>query len=88
MQVIKKSTKKGSEYLIKYENSFLYELSDCYGRCSYNNIAAYNECREICEKENGEGFRILSFSRFVFSVGWMTEKGLRVETATNSLLIC
>lgn len=87
METIKKTTKRGAGFMNAYRASSATELSDVYGSYSCDKARAYRQCREWCDKENGECFRIISAGSFFFSVGWLTADGLRVETAKSSYLI-
>lgn len=87
METVKNTTKKGQRFIYAYENSCNYELSDCYGRCSWEKQRAEKWCIEQMKKENGDGFKILSFNTFGFSCGWMVAGGLRVETPQKSYFI-
>lgn len=87
MQTIKKETKRGQRFICAYQNSDSIELCEVYKRPSVAKRLAYNWCLNQCQKEGGERFRIISSGIFTFSVAWMTEEGLRVETAQNSFLI-
>lgn len=87
MQTIKATTQRGQAFLNSYYNSNAYTLRECYGSHSYEKERAENDCREMMRKENGEGFRILSYNTFSFTCGWIIEEGLRVETRLGSYLI-
>lgn len=87
METIKATTKRGGRFMNAYKRSRATELSDVYGSWSCDKGQAYKQCREWCDKENGECLRIISAARYFFSVGWMTADGLRVETAKGSYLI-
>lgn len=87
METIKATTKRGIGFMNAYKKSSATELSDVYGKCSFDKAKAYRQCREWCDKENGKCFRIISAGSFFFSVGWLTSDGLRVETAKSSYLI-
>ena len=62
-------------------------LDDVYSSYSSAKAAAYRYCRNLCDKENGYSFRIISHNFNVFSVAWNTDAGLRIETARNSYFI-
>lgn len=87
METIKKTTKRGIGFMNAYRASSATELSDVYGSYSCDKAIAYRRCREECDKENGECFRIISAAHYFFTVGWLTAAGLRVETAKGSYLI-
>lgn len=87
MQTINKETKRGKSFIMAFADSSAKELRDVYGRWSDEKQNAYNDCKSMCDKENGSQFCIISAGRFAFSVGWVTDEGLRVETAKGSYLI-
>lgn len=87
MQTINKETKRGKSFMMAFANSSAKVLRDVYKRFSNKKQTAYNDCSRMCEKENGSQFCIISAGRYTFSVGWLTDDGLRVETAKGSYLI-
>lgn len=87
METIKATTKRGINFVNAYRVSRATELSDVYGRYSYEKARAYKWCREQMAKENGECFRIISAGCFFFTVGWVTDEGLRIETAKGSYIV-
>ncbi len=87
METIKGTTMRGKHFIMSFANSSATELRDVYGRWSDEKQNAYDDCRRMCDKENGSQFCIISAGRFTFSVGWLTNDGLRVETAKGSYLI-
>ena len=87
MTTIKSTTKKGMAML---ENARAYqgtELREIYSSYSTAKAQALEHCKELCNNENGNNFRIISHNCNTFSVAWETEKGTRIETAYNSYLI-
>lgn len=87
MQTIKNTTKRGQRFIRAYENSGCFDLWDCYGRFSSAKARAEDCCREQMEKENGMGFKIISFNTCTFTAAWLVPGGLRVETAQNSFFV-
>lgn len=87
MKTINANTKQGQRFVEGYNRSRYYDLSDCYGRYSWEKERAQAECREMMRKDGGEGFKIIGFNTCQFSCGWRTPEGLRVETACNSYLV-
>ena len=81
------TTKAAARFINAYRNSVNDCLADCYDSYSSKKGRAEYLCREQMKKENGHGFRILSFNTFGFTCGWMSNEGLRVETPSNSYLI-
>ena len=88
MKRIKKSSKVGSSYLYKYEHAEATSVEQFYNRPSSAKVYAEKECLKKMFTENGEGYKILSGNTFAFTAAWRTAEGLRVETYTNSFLIC
>lgn len=87
MSKIRFESKRGQMMLSAYRRSEAMELRDVYVKCSFNKEQAFERCEEMCKREGGRGLRITGANCHRFSVGWMTDKGLRVETACNSYLI-
>ena len=87
MKHINTNTKAAARFIDAYNRSRDYSLRDCYGRYSTAKACAERECRAMMEKENGTGFKILSFNTFGFTCGWMVGDTLRVETPSNSYRI-
>lgn len=84
MKTINATTKAAARFINAYRNSVNDCLSDCYDRYSFEKGRAEYLCREQMKKENGHGFRIMSFNSFGFTCGWMVDGVLRVETPSNS----
>ena len=86
MRTIDKNT-KGRYYIDAYNRSKGYNIHEAYRSPSSAKVSAYNHCLNMCQQENGEGFKIISAGCFVFSVAWRVPEGLRVETRANSYII-
>lgn len=54
----------------RYNMSDDMQLRDVYGRWSDKKERAYNYCRELMLKYDGNGFRIISANTFMFTVGF------------------
>lgn len=54
----------------RYQRTANEKLSDVYGRYSSEKEKAYNYCKELQYKYNGERFRILSSNTCIFTVGF------------------
>lgn len=65
--------KKLWRYYILWQNSSFEFLSNCYNNYSYDKGAYYNECVRVCNKLNGMRPRIITFSKFVFTFGFIFE---------------
>lgn len=87
MKIIKVSTKKGQNmYLnaMNFEGVYLHEI---YNNYSPAKAQAWEWCRAKCNEEHGKAFGICSHNTFGFSVSWVTDEGMRIETPQNSYLI-
>ena len=89
MKTIKASSQKRQMYLDAYRRaSGRTSLRDCYRTYSTEKARAERDLRKEMNETGGDGFRILSASRFFFTCGWKTSDGdLRVETFSNSFLV-
>lgn len=87
MKTINKNTKKAQSFINAYNYSNISTLEGAYKKPSCRKYSAFSRCVEQYLKENGQRLRIIGFNCFLFSVAWMTDKGLRVETAGSSYLI-
>ena len=87
MTIIKSTTKRGQKMLdsaVGYEGMFLYQI---YNSFSPAKQKAWDYCYELCRKEKGTGFGIISHNTFGFSVSWIVDNGIRIETPKNSYLV-
>lgn len=87
MKTINANTKTATRFINAYNRSNDYDLMDVYGRYSVEKSRAQAWCKEQMRKENGTGFKIMSFNTFGFTCGWMVGDVLRVETPANSYRI-
>ena len=67
----KQNTKQMRQNYALLQRTSATSLRDVYNSWSYNKEKAYNYCRELYSKYNGENFRILSANTFAFSVGFI-----------------
>lgn len=61
MKTINANTKQGQRFVEGYNRSRYYDLSDCYGRYSWEKERAQAECREMqfsCGWRTPEGLRV------------------------------
>lgn len=63
-------TKRMQEIYDRYMNAKCSYLEECYITCSAQKQRAYNYCRNLYYKVGGEGFRIIGYNTFVFTVGF------------------
>lgn len=87
MTIIKGSTKKGQNMLKTACNNEGVNLWEVYETCSRAKQNSFNQCKAMCNAENGTDFHICSHNTFSYSVAWEVENGMRMETAQNSYLI-
>lgn len=87
MKTIKVNSQRGQSFLNSYKNSTDRILSDVYKTNSCAKNRAFDYCKDLCNKEDGSNFKIISRNTFAFTAAWSTNNGLRVETAANSYLI-
>lgn len=88
MITIKSTTKKGYNMMQSAMNYDGYYLYDIYNSYSYEKQKAWEDCLNMCQKENGKNFHIFSHNSFNFSVAWEVENGIRIETSCNSYIVC
>ena len=88
MLKINGNTKKGKSML---ESACYYDegyyLSEVYSSYSQAKQNAWEYCLNLCNKENGHNFHIISHNTFGFSVAWYVSEGVRIETPKNSYLV-
>ena len=87
MITLKKETKRGQGFIYAYNVSKFSTINEAYGRPSLAKCAAFRRCVDMCNKKNGHDLKITGAGNFFFSVAWLTDAGLRVETAYNSYII-
>lgn len=67
----KRNTKTLRVAYSSYQQSNYYTLRDCYASYSYAKERAFNYCKELCDKYNGNGLKIISYNIFGFSCGFI-----------------
>ena len=67
----KANTKTLKSAYARYQQSSNYTLRDCYENYSYAKERAFNYCKELCEKFNGNDLKIISYNTFGFSCGFV-----------------
>ena len=87
MITLKKETKRGQGFVYAHKMSQFSTIYEAYGRPSSAKCSAFRRCVDMCKKENGRDLKITGAGCHFFSVAWLTDEGLRVETAYNSYLI-
>lgn len=94
MTTIKASTKKGENMMNRANHNEGTRLWDIYSKYSANKARAWAYCVDMCNREGGYDFRIISHNTFSFSVAWDiidpetgVVEGVRIETANNSYFV-
>ena len=87
MKTLNNNTKKAQAYINAYNRSDIYSLNQAYGRPSTEKTRADYNCRMMMQEEGGHGYKIIGYCRNFFTVAWITENALRIETAYNSFVI-
>ncbi len=79
---LNKNTKKAKEYINNFEKSNVYSIWQAYDKPSRNKARIFDEWQEIARQHNATNFKITTFSKFVFTLGFVTtnENG---ETVLN-----
>lgn len=67
----KSNTKTLKNAYENWQQSSNYTLRDCYSSYSCEKGRAFNYCKELCEKYNGYGLKIISYNIFGFSCGFV-----------------
>lgn len=84
--IIKKSTKRGQDWIFRTNGYQGFDLDDVYVCASRAKHQAYNWCLEQYRKdENAENFRITSHSMQQFTVAWDT---IHIDQNTGEVLPC
>lgn len=88
MQKINRFSKKGEYYIYLYTHSTMRTLFDAYKKPSDRKIQADRYCQDLCNREHGYSYKIISANIFRFTAAWLTPAGdLRIETPNNSYII-
>ena len=87
METIKHTTKTGRAYMERYNRANCETIFQAYKTPSTNKTRADYQCRQQMTKENGHGYKVISYNTFHFSVAWRTAQGLRIETPARSILV-
>ena len=87
MKTINNNTKQARHYIDAYNRSEIYNLNQAYEKPSTEKTRADYNCRMMMENESGHGYKIIGHNCNFFTVAWIVEKDLRVETFANSFII-
>lgn len=84
-------TKRNSAIVESYKSATHSELYEVYDRYSSAKAKAFDYCKGLCAKKNGNGLRILSANTFVFTAAFTYEENgksyLMYITPSNDLPI-
>lgn len=92
-RIIKGSTKRGQDLLMRASRYEGTDLSDIYGSWSSAKASAMKDCKEWCDAVNGDNFHIISHNGWGFSVAWeyvneeTGEVMTRIETPSCTYII-
>lgn len=88
MRKIKATSQRGQAYIYAVDHNTDFYLDSVYKTYSREKYNAWLYCKNLCDKEDGRGFCIISHNTFGFSVGWILPNGnYRIETPNNSYVI-
>ena len=87
MTIINANTKRASDMIRRANNNEGYSLCDVYGTYSAAKSSSWSYCRDLCRREGGTNFRIISHNTFGYSVALDIPDGVRIETAKTSYLV-
>lgn len=86
--VLNPKSKKARHYMDAYARSSMATMFDAYKNPSSCKISICEDLRNVCAKEGGRMFRIISACAQFFTVGWRRPDGsLQVETYANTYII-
>ncbi len=67
-------TKRNAGIVAGYNRSSYTELNQCYDRCSNKKQNAWEYCKALCKKYNGNGLKILSYNGYQFTACFKYEE--------------
>lgn len=74
----KRDTRNFDRFIQVHQTTGPRTLYDCYKKPSAIKEMAYHQCKEQCQKYEGKGLTVVSYSIFVFSVGFIVKQGPNV----------
>ena len=84
-------TARGKQLLEMAQRNEGDHIFDVYGSVSKKKYEAWKKCKEMCEKDKGEDFRIISHNSFQFSVAWNCyidgQYVVRIITKSNDYIV-
>ena len=87
MTIINANTKRASDMIRRASVSEGYSLDEVYSSYSAAKANSWSYCRDLCRREGGSSFRIISHNTFGYSVAWDIPEGIRIATAKSSYLV-
>ena len=83
------NTQRARNFIDSYTRATATHLRDVYTTYSTAKAQGYNYCRDLFCALNGERFRVISASKFIFTVAFSVNNGkdLVIITAGNTYLI-
>ena len=87
MTIINANTRRAADMIRRANNYEGYSLNEVYGTYSAAKGSSWSYCRDLCRREGGTNFRIISHNTFGYSVAWDIPGGVRIETAKSSYLV-
>lgn len=70
MKKISAKSKRGRYFVEAYNRSTNYTLEDVYATSSDEKQTAFRYCQQICEAENGRRLKVISATRWLFTVAF------------------
>ena len=67
----KEQEKVATGNILRWRNSRYTDLYSAYDRCSARKRAAWEYCKDLCEKNNGEGLKVISRNSHIFTAGFV-----------------
>ena len=86
-KVLKPNTKAYNHYINAYLASSITCLEDCYSKFSYRKERAYYAICEEMQLYNGHDMRILFYNSFFFTIGYIVDDELLIETASSTYIL-
>lgn len=90
-EIVKGTTRRGQNLIEKASCNLGDDLYRVYNSFSMAKSSAFDDCKDMCEKDKGTNFRIISACRNNFSVAWELEyeghPATRIETYMSSYIV-
>lgn len=76
-------TKRQREIYEAYLNSHDYDLDDAYGRYSEKKRRAWDNCKSLMFKNEGNNLRVISHNGYMFTAGFLFDDGRKMMYITK-----